>query len=59
MLARAGGIPSRDGGDIVKWPENRKWIQQGLRGDKFIMTMDPNKLPTAPMTAIKSLIIKY
>ena len=42
---KTGRIPG-DGGKQVTWPENRKWLQQRIdRGDSFIMTTDPNKLP--------------
>lgn len=44
---KSGRIPSINGGDMVTWPENRKWIQQRIdRGDTFIMTMPPSQLPT-------------
>lgn len=43
---KSGRIPSIHGGGDVTWPENRKWIEDRIkRGDIFIMTMDPNKLP--------------
>jgi len=44
---KSGRKPSLDGGDMITWPENRKWIQARIdRGDTFIMTMPPSQLPT-------------
>ncbi len=44
---KSGRKPSIDGGDMITWPENRKWIQSRIdRGDTFIMTMPPSQLPT-------------
>lgn len=43
---KTGRMPSRDGGGAVTWLENKKWLQERIdRGDTFIMTMNPSKLP--------------
>lgn len=43
---KSGRIPGK-GDKAVTWKENRKWLQERIdRGDTFIMTMDPSKLPT-------------
>ena len=43
---KSGRIP-KSGDKPVSWAENRKWLQERIdRGDTFIMTMDPKKLPT-------------
>jgi RHS repeat-associated protein len=35
------------GNTQITWPQNRKWLDARIeRGDTFIMTMDPTKLPT-------------
>ena len=43
---KSGRIPGK-GDSPVTWAENRMWLQKRIdRGDSFIMTMNPNKLPT-------------
>ncbi len=43
---KSGRIPGPND-KAVTWPENKKWLQDRIdRGDSFIMTMDPKKLPT-------------
>lgn len=44
---KSGRIP-RGNDPQISWAENRAWLQQRIdRGDTFIMTMDPAKLPAS------------
>jgi hypothetical protein len=44
---KSGRIPNDPINNPVTWTENRRWLDERInRGDTFIMTMDPSKLPT-------------